>query len=270
MDNLDRSLRFYSQDVFKKEIWFQIASIDYEELIHLFDFKLLFNSYKNPIKLLDVGCGTGQFPRMLASHLDPKISIDYHGMDPSPYSLEEIKKSLTDPFRAPTLIKAKAEDLDALPLKENRYDIIWAIHSCYCLENSSIPIVLEILVQMLNDNNSKLIIYQASPVSSYYLAQEMYYKYVMPQNYQPLVFASDIQMALDELSISYAIETIRFNHAVPKHFLEYYLAQCLFSSTPLKLWYISDKSRNWLESLRVEDIYFFPQEVCLITVQKND
>lgn len=269
MNNLDKSLIFYNQDVFKKEIWFQIASVDYEKLISLLDFKVVFNSYKNPIKVLDIGCGTGRFPKMLASHLDPEISIDYDGIDPSPYCLEEIKKSLIVPFRVSTLINAKAENLDALNLKENKYDIIWAIHSCYCLENKAIPTVLKVLVQMLNDNNSKLIIYQASSVSSYYLVQNMYYKYVMPQNYQPFVFAPDIQIVLDKLSISYTIETIRFDHAVPANFLEYYLTQCLFSSTPLKFWYLSDKSRAWLESLRIANTYIFPQEVCLITIQRK-
>lgn len=127
---LKRVLSFYQEGTLAADAWFRIAAKDYLELIHEFDFHGFFSSLRKPIELLDVGCGTGKFPELLREQLPPTMQIIYDYLDPSAYSLSEMKKVLASPYQPRHAINATLEaSQDAPP---NGYDIIWSVHSaCY-------------------------------------------------------------------------------------------------------------------------------------------
>lgn len=66
---------YYQKDNLDRNSWFQVAQIDYDNLIEQYSFDHLFKEFaQTKLKLLDLGCGTAKFPTLL----DRKIAADIH------------------------------------------------------------------------------------------------------------------------------------------------------------------------------------------------
>ncbi|NES92743.1 hypothetical protein, partial [Okeania sp. SIO2B9] len=65
-DNSNPSKSYYQAEKLDLYSWFQVTQIDYEKLIEEYSFNNLFKGFaKNKLKLLDIGCGTAEFPSLL-------------------------------------------------------------------------------------------------------------------------------------------------------------------------------------------------------------
>ncbi|NES66647.1 MAG: hypothetical protein F6K24_15995 [Okeania sp. SIO2D1] len=92
-DNSNPSKSYYQAEKIDLDSWFQVTQIDYEKLIEEYSFNNLFKGFaKNQLKLLDVGCGTAKFPRLLDKKLDGDIHFSADLLDISEYCLRVAQK----------------------------------------------------------------------------------------------------------------------------------------------------------------------------------
>ena len=114
---------------------------------------------RRTITLLDVACGSGRFPRALHEFggidaLTGELRIDYHLLDPSPFSLAEAAGALHPPFveaaRHQTLVEALDDDVGP-------FDVVWATHALYALLPSAVPIATARMVNSLGPGGALLI-----------------------------------------------------------------------------------------------------------------
>lgn len=81
-----------------------------------------------PIKLADIGCGTGASTLVLAQSLNSQITA----IDSSPDFLEELETK-SDSLELSDRINPLVCSMDNLPFKEGELDVIWAEGSIYCM-----------------------------------------------------------------------------------------------------------------------------------------
>ena len=82
---------------------------------------LPFYKHKHNIKILDVGCGTGEFIFGLSEHLK---DAEIHGMDLSIDMAKKAKAKLKE-----HKIKVKVGDVEELPYHVNTFDVVTCSHS---------------------------------------------------------------------------------------------------------------------------------------------
>jgi len=147
--NLQRSLQYYQKGVLQPEAWFRIVKHDYTQLIAAINWPRIFPEQPVDFQLLDIGCGTGQFPKMLQPHLSSKISIQYDCLDPSHYCLATCQQALKPPFLLRHAWQTTLEHAQEVLIPET-YDLAWGIQSLYCLEQANLATALTQLIQALH------------------------------------------------------------------------------------------------------------------------
>ncbi len=270
--NLELSNQYYQEGSLEKELWFQVAMRDYTELINGFDFRRFFSRFDSPVKLLDIGCGTGKFPSMLASQLPQTIQVEYDYLDPSEHSLEELRKSLTTPFTPRTALKTTVEALEQSAGSAQGYQVIWCVQSLYCLQRHALEAVMKKLQALLTAKHGVALIYLASSNAWYHRLYNIYNQEFYPNLRQPYITAENVLTTLDRLHISYEVQELHFPHTIPcsnQEVLKNYINQCVFDTDA---WERSQSSRPiqaLLDSYRHEESYQFPQQVWLIGFTEN-
>ena len=265
--NLELSNQYYQQGTLEKDLGFQVATRDYTELINAFDFRTFFSRFDSPMELLDIGCGTGKFPSMLASRLSPTLQGHYDYIDPSEHSLEELRKSLTTPFTPRTALRKTVETLEQSAGPAQGYQVIWCVQSLYCLQHHALEAVMKTLKALLNVRNGVALIYLASSQAWYHRLYNVYNQEVYPNLRQPYITAENVLTILDRLHISYEVNKLHFPHTIPcsdQEILKKYLNQSVFDPDA---WERSQSSRPiqaLLDSYCNEESYQFPQQVWLI------
>jgi SAM-dependent methyltransferase len=272
---------FYQEGTLDEDRWFSVARCDYDELIANYDFTALFTSLTNQqlvsqessilpaIRLLDVGCGVGLFLGLLAKKLDKTISpIEYDTIDISTYSLEAHRKNLRAPFIANRSFKESILDFGA-KRNNDRYDVIWAIHSLYIIPLAKVADLISIFKWHLA-SNGKCLIFQPGKESSYMKLYDLYHCEYDPDHLlPPYLTAKDILQAAGpahhiQFNFHHRIESD--DHAT----LEYYLNQCTLNPNPLTLepWQENKAINAYLDAHldQEQHCYLFPQSVWLITL----
>jgi SAM-dependent methyltransferase len=136
---VEQSNSYYRQGRMDTETWAELAEYpDYRALLRQFDWTAFFQRFKakDKIEILDCGCGLGHFPRMLADatlSCMPR-SIIYDAVDPSAFSLNLHRASLSPPFCSRHSFQYSSQDFFALVRTPETYDIIWSIHSLYTVK----------------------------------------------------------------------------------------------------------------------------------------
>lgn len=264
---LKDALDFYKKDVFSKTAWFKIANKDYFELAHQFNFDGFFSSLPKPIELLDIGCGTGKFPTMLREDLRPNLELIYDYLDPSIYSLMEMKNALVSPYQPRTAFPSTFEELQEWKCPANGYDIVWSIHSFYFLDYDSLLKTISKLNKLIEPKKGVALIFLPSHHSFYNRLYENYKQAFYGGDQERYVAMEDICKTMDALGLKYEVNKLRFNHEVPsadRELLEYYLQQCVLESRTLSEWHQNEKLWDFLQSFNDGTTYHFPQDVWLL------
>ncbi len=266
-ENLELSTEYYQEGTLEKDLWFQVATRDYTELLSSFNFHTFFSSYPSPIDLLDVGCGTGKFPSMLCAQLPENIQVHYDYLDPSQHCLDELKQSLKIPFLPRTALNTTLETLEQSACPPDGYQVIWCLQSLYCVQFDALRTIMKKLQALLNPSDGIGLIYLASSDAFYHRLYNLYNEAYFSAIRQPYITAQDVTKILEALNITYHVRKLSFSHTIEaseEKVLGNYLNQCVFDAQAWDKFQCNSTLKEFLESFRSEEEYRFPQQVWLI------
>lgn len=137
------------------EAFYRLAARDYRQLATSVKWAdvitVLRSQFDNQLKVLDVACGSGQFPFALQRYGgwgagDPAVKdllIPYTLLDPSPFSIDTAKEKLKPPFVAADELLCTAQELDA---SSDPFPITWATHALYCVPSEELNLAIQKMV----------------------------------------------------------------------------------------------------------------------------
>jgi ubiquinone/menaquinone biosynthesis C-methylase UbiE len=262
---------FYSHSGWDESTWVDVIAIEYERLMQAFPFDKTLHSLsaKAPVKLLDIGCGTGIFPRFLDPSLSADTRLECDLLDISAESLRAAEKVFGDlaHFEVDELFNMSIEEMPQLLSPENkRYEVIWAIHSFTTVDQSQMKTVFEHIRRLLA-TGGYFFIYQLAAESSYQALHQHYAEasgLSAPTN--PYMQFEDSLQLLDEIAWPTEVHEQTFPHRVPKadlDTLEAYLQKVVLDDSINAIELFGDFLDNYSEA----DEYVFPQKVNLIVLR---
>lgn len=241
-DTAERSLASWSEEGRDEmRAFYAFAQLDYELLAGVADWgSALGRAHarrgdSEPLRLLDVACGSGRFPSALLGSADlspldgPGVAYDL--LDPSPFSLAEAAGQLRAPLAPAARFETTLEDLDPTA---GPWDVVWATHALYALRPEALsaaadrfvsglaPAGLGFMAQGAQDGHY-LTVYRAfldgvhGGAGTPYLSGE--------------VVASALRAAAEPLGWNASERTLTYEHVVgydETELLEGYLRRCLF------------------------------------------
>ena len=264
--NLQRSLQYYQKGVLQPEAWFRIVEHDYTQLISAINWQAVFQEQSEDVQLLDIGCGTGRFPKMLQSHLPTTLRIQYDYLDPSPYCLASCQQALTPPFLPRHAWQTTLEHSQKI-LSPGIYDLAWAIQSLYCLELANVHMALNQLMQALHPSRGTACLLLAKRDAFFPKVHQMFFQHCAEHTPPPYLSAESVVTALEEMGAMYVIRELPCTHTISireDRLLEQYLQQSVMDSMPLSKWQQNPQLRDFLDSHRQGEAYQFPNPYWLI------
>lgn len=266
----DRSQAFYQKDVADMDAWFKIASRDYVEILGTFDFNRFFFEFDKPIKLLDIGCGTGKFPSMLIPVLSQDLYIQYDYLDPSRYCLDEMSCILTQPFHKGSVRNETIENVGEI--LKGFYDVVWSIHSLSHWRRDSL---LESVVKMKNLVNSDTgiaMVMSLAEKSFYAEFHNLYGKLYKDNRIEAFVTTEELIHVLGRLDIPFKQKRLEYPHELllsQPYIMEKYLQKCVFDNLSLSDWFENPKMADFINAFRQDDAYRFLQMSDVIFFSEN-
>jgi SAM-dependent methyltransferase len=252
---------YYSNDRWDLAAWVDVIAIEYETLVGVYPFDDVFRSLGGDLELLDVGCGTAIFP----GYLDPILSEDVHLradlLDISEASLVRASEVLTtlDHFTVGDAYQTQIEDLP--DLGDDRYHVVWAIHSLTTVDRDRMPASYDRLMGSVKPGGY-LYIYQLTAGSAYQRVHRLYRAARGGNRY--MEFEDTVNM-FDAAGYQYEVVELAFDHVVPDRSLEKYLHKVTLDDTvSVELF------EPMLTRLRDDGVVRFPQTVNLIAAHKPD
>ncbi len=271
LGNLEHSNRYYGSGL-DRDAWFRVAERDYVELVDGVDWTETFSELEPPRTLLDVGCGTGRFPELLAaSGRLPSDPVRYDYLDPSPHCLSVLPAALRPPFTPGVAHRSTLEAFASKSEATERYGLIWCIHSLYTTEPDALPEALAGLVAHLQPQSGRCLAYIAEPTSFYVRFYERYLRSNRARHTRPLTHAGDVRMALRGAGIQFEQRHFEFPHEVERsedRVLGRYLSQCAFERRTAQAWLRHGDLGPFLESFSRGSAFSFPQQVTLFSFGK--
>ena len=223
---------YYSRADWDESAWLEIVAVEYETLVSSYPFKEMIAGMAGsgrPVRVLDVGCGSGIFPRYLGPELEEGVFLVCDLLDISATSLDQAGRVLNEmpQFQPGRRIQALIEDIpEHLMTGPPRYDLIWAIHSFTTVDVGRMPDVYRHLAAMLRPGG-RLLVFQLSAGSAYQILHTHYRSRVLEaHSIPPYMSAEDSASILAELSFPFHVIPMEFDHIVPGHrpgLLEHYL-----------------------------------------------
>jgi SAM-dependent methyltransferase len=264
--NLQRSLQYYQKGVLQPEAWFRIVEHDYTQLIAAINWQHVFHKQVADFQLLDIGCGTGRFPKMLQPQLPATLRIQYDYLDPSHYCLATCQQALKPPFLARHAWQTTLEHAQEV-LTPGTYDLAWAIQSLYCLEQANLRAALKQLLQALHPSRGTACLVLAKREAFFPKIHQIFFEYCAEQTPPPYLSAESVMTALEEMGAMSVIRELPCTHTISireDRLLEQYLQQSVMDTMPLPKWRQHPRLRNFLEAHRHDDAYQFPNPYWLI------
>ena len=148
-DTFERSCRHWSEDGRAgMEAFYRLASIDYRLLAEELDWGKVFQELAQrcgpEIRLLDVACGSGQFPDALLKHGGLKtlqnLSVTYSLLDPSEFSIRTARQRLAAPFES---CEEHLCTIQQFEPTASRYAVLWATHALYCVPQCELEVAVD-------------------------------------------------------------------------------------------------------------------------------
>ena len=265
-ENQNPSLQFYQEGVLDPSAWFGIVESDYQKVLEVMNWDLVFGKASSPFQLLDIGCGTGKFPRMLRPQLRRDVKILYDFLDPSPYSLNTCQQALHPPFEPRHAFQTTLEEakLDSPP---NGYDMVWAIQSLYCLNHKLLIKTMKTIHRILNPDRGTAMIILAKRDAFFHQLYERYALLKPGQERQTYLTAESVHQAISQVGMPSVVREIECTHAISirdEQCLDQYLQQCVMDNRPSRTWRYHPLMRDFLDAFRHVDVYRFSNPIWVI------
>ncbi|MEB3294185.1 MAG: class I SAM-dependent methyltransferase [Synechococcales bacterium] len=271
-ETFNPSESYYRKAQLDLDFWFQVAQVDYEELIKKYSFDELFCSLnQDRINLLDLGCGTAKFPSLLDRAIVSNIHVSADLLDISESCLEIAKSqyNFLKHFKVNKTYLSAIENLHLSISGCHDYDVIWAIHSLWTIDKSKVKDMYLYCLSLLKANG-KLLIYQLSQDSDYHKFYSFYRDhYLKPDSSTTVLTSEDHQKILDALRVKYEIVKLHFSHKIDaerQDLLKFYLQKCILNEDPD----VTGRFHTLLEEGfdRDKKQYEFAQVVDLLIIEK--
>lgn len=276
-DTFNRSCRHWSEDGRAgMDAFYQLASVDYQLLAEELDWKLIFQElaqHRGPeIRLLDVACGSGQFPAALLKFAglrkSQNLSVQYSLLDPSEFSLRTARQRLEDPFAAAEEHLCTIQQFGPTP---SRFQVLWATHALYCVPPCELELAVDKMLAALEPSGLGFIAH-ASQQSHYIQFHDHYLQSQPSGRAEPFSTGEQLldvfQAKVDKAELQcWHIDYQGRLDLNDRDTAQRYLQRCLFDDTlsldeMLADQHMGDHLRSCID--RSGGIWRFPQRVCLI------
>lgn len=222
------------------EAFYRLASVDYELLAKQVQWPELLtrlqSRFDSPLRLLDVACGSGQFPSALLEHggvaEHPDLHIEYTLLDPSQFSIEAARQKLRTPFEAAEELLCTAQEI---PTPSAPYPLVWATHALYCVPPAELELALDRMLQVMDPQGLGFIAH-ASHESHYLRFHDLYLQTGWGGEALPYCRGEEITTFLSRKLDSSRLKhwAIDYEGTVPlddRETAERYLQRCLFDDS---------------------------------------
>ena len=240
-DTFARSCRHWSEDGRAgMEAFYRLASIDYQLLAEELDWGKVFQELARrcepEIRLLDVACGSGQFPAALLKYgglqMSQDFSVKYSLLDPSDFSIRTARQRLADPF------EPSEEHLCTIQQFEptaSRYAVAWATHALYCVPQCELGVAVDQMLAALASTGLGFIAH-ASQQSHYVRFHDLYLQSLRSEHAKPYSTGEQIievlQAKVDPAALRcWSIDYEGQLDLDDRDTAERYLQRCLFDDT---------------------------------------
>lgn len=223
------------------EAFYRLAAKDYRELATSVKWPKVIAAlraqFSDQLRVLDVACGSGQFPSALQQHggwgtsddAAGDLTIPYTLLDPSQFSIDTAKEKLQPPFVAADELLCTAQELNTSPAP---FPIVWATHALYCVPAEELPLAIEKMLAA-TDSAGLGFIAHASESAHYLKFHQEYLQSKHSSGSVPYCTAEEVlsalksQLGADQLSFQ-AIEYDGTVDLEDAETAERYLQRCLF------------------------------------------
>ncbi len=242
---------------------------DYHRLATSFNWNERLQTRKaHNLRILDVGCGRGRWLKALHHHwpelASRRTAIEYYAVDPSEDAIAGARHSVST---WGTWIRAWPSTIEKIvDLPMAHFDIVWSIHSLYCVPHRDLQPVLTKLVQALRPDGLGVI---AMPdLDSFYIAAR-------PRlSDQPrFTCAEDVCCALRALNIAFEVRKVSYGERISVDdeagLMNYVWRESIgnsFGSAEQAACPAADlPCDDWFLSHRRGDEFVFPQHIWVMT-----
>lgn len=242
ISTFDRSCQHWSErGRLGMEAFYRLAAKDYRQLATSVKWSeviaALRTQFDDRLRVLDVACGSGQFPSALQQYggwgkndsATKGLEIPYTLLDPSQFSIDTAKQKLQPPFTAAEELLCTAQELDTSP---EPYPIVWATHALYCVPSEQLPLAIEKMIAA-TDSEGLGYIAHASESAHYLKFHQEYLQSKHSSGSVPYCTAEEVMAALtsqlgaDQL-LCHAIDYDGTVALDDTETAERYLQRCLF------------------------------------------
>ncbi|XAY07943.1 hypothetical protein DSM112329_04837 [Paraconexibacter sp. AEG42_29] len=224
------------------ESFYAFAALDYTLLARVLDWDALLGDVlarrpnrAQPLRLLDVACGSGKFPAaLLAADALTAVAaagVQYDLLDPSAFSIAEAAAVLRPPLSAAARYETTLEDLDP---GAGPWDVVWATHALYALPPDHLDAAAERFVAAIAPGGCGFMA-QGAYAGHYLAVYRAFLDGVRGGAGTPYLSGEDVAAALaraaEPRGLTCSTHHLRYEHRVPvaaEALLEGYLQRCLF------------------------------------------
>lgn len=271
----DRSMEHWSErNRAGMEAFYRLATYDYRLLAEACDWPARFAGVAartgSPVKLLDVACGSGKFPRALLDHggmADAATPVEYDLLDPAAFSVREAKSRLAGPFRPAGEHVCMIQDLRC---GDGAYGVVWATHALYCVPAAELPAAAGRMARALHPEGVGFIAHAAAE-AHYVKFHDLFLRSAGAGKGAPYSTGEQVIEAFGGvLGRPPASRLVEYEGTIPLDdtaVVEGYLQRCLFDDSLALGGMMADEVLGpYLSACRDEEagLWRFPQKVWLI------
>jgi hypothetical protein len=223
-------------------------------------------------RLLDVACGSGQFPAALLKYgglqTCQNVTVKYSLLDPSAFSIRTARQRLAAPFEPSQEYLCTVQQF--VP-PTSRYAIVWATHALYCVPQCEIEMAVDRMLAAL-DTAGLGFIAHASQQSHYVRFHDLYLQNLPSDRANPFSTGEQViealQAKVNKATLQYwSIDYEGTLDLEDRETAERYLQRCLFDDTislddMLADQRLGDHLRSCID--KTSGMWRFPQSVWLI------
>jgi len=253
------------------EQFYVLATEDYRQLALSHDWAGWLLGYQQrkgnqPLRLLDVACGSGKFPVALQTHAklgDSSLqAIKTDLLDPTQFSLDEAASVLAPPFELADSHLCRLQDFKA---DGHGYDVVWATHALYALPPGELLAGLRIFANAIAPQGAGFIAH-ACEDAHYLILYRLYLESVKNGEGTPYTSAEQVEQTLQMIGTQCQSRDISYVATAKDDLtVEAYLQRCLFDDTLSLQQMLRDPLMGpYLESCRSASGWQFQQRVKMI------